>query len=197
MMSKTAGIIKTGSCPCIGSPCRAHRISCYNPAPFQRRFSGGLFNFPCARSRIAYRFRPPLKSGGAMTFYDPTLYGRDEEEEFGDSGAYTESLEEDFEEEEEEEEEAGVAEPAMGEPVKPAPPPPPAPKPRPAAPSGGGGAPKKPAAKKKAPARKPAAKKKAPPKPAKKKAAKPAKKKAAKKAPKRPAKKAKKKAKKG
>ena len=23
-----------------------------------------------------------------MTFYDPTLYGRDEEEEFGDSGAY-------------------------------------------------------------------------------------------------------------
>jgi len=27
-----------------------------------------------------------------MTFYDPTLYGRDEEEEFGDSGAYSESL---------------------------------------------------------------------------------------------------------
>ena len=44
-----------------------------------------------------------------MTFYDPTLYGRDDEEEFGDSGAYSESLEEDFEEEEEEEEEAGVA----------------------------------------------------------------------------------------
>ena len=39
-----------------------------------------------------------------MTFYDPTLYGRDDEEEFGDSGAYSESLEEDFEEEEEEEE---------------------------------------------------------------------------------------------
>ena len=37
-----------------------------------------------------------------MTFYDPTLYGRDEEDEFGDSGAYNESLEEDFEEEEEE-----------------------------------------------------------------------------------------------
>ena len=37
-----------------------------------------------------------------MTFYDPTLYGRDDEEEFGDSGAYSESLEEDFEEEEEE-----------------------------------------------------------------------------------------------
>ena len=37
-----------------------------------------------------------------MTFYDPTLYGRDEEEEFGDSGAYSESLEEDFEDEIEE-----------------------------------------------------------------------------------------------
>ncbi len=45
-----------------------------------------------------------------MMFYDPTLYGRDEEEDFGDSGAYNESLEEDFEEEEEEEEEAGVPE---------------------------------------------------------------------------------------
>ena len=45
------------------------------------------------------RTRPPTESGGAMTFYDPTLYGRDEEEEFGDSGAYSESLEEDFEEE--------------------------------------------------------------------------------------------------
>ena len=29
--------------------------------------------------------------------YDPTLYARDEEEEFGDTGAYSESLEEDFE----------------------------------------------------------------------------------------------------
>src|SRR5579862_7430910 len=46
-----------------------------------------------------------------MTFDDLTLYGRDEEEEFGDSGAYSESLEEDFEEEEEEEEEPGMAEP--------------------------------------------------------------------------------------
>ena len=64
-----------------------------------------------------------------MSFYDPTLYGRDDEEDFGDSGAYSESLEEDFEEEEEEEEEAGIAEPAMGEPAMPAPPPPPAPKP--------------------------------------------------------------------
>ena len=94
-----------------------------------------------------------------MTFYDPTLYGHDEEEEFGDSGAYTESLEEDFEEEEEEEEEAGVPEPALGEPVAPAPPPPPAPKA--AAPAGGGGGGSKPAAKKKA-AKKKVAKKPAP-----------------------------------
>ena len=43
-----------------------------------------------------------------MTFDDLTLYGRDEEEEFGDSGAYSESLEEDFEEEEEEEEEPEI-----------------------------------------------------------------------------------------
>ena len=72
-----------------------------------------------------------------MTFYDPTLYGRDEEEEFGDSGAYSDSLEEDFEEEEEEEEEAGVPEPEMSEPAGSVPPPPPAPKP--AAPAGGAG----------------------------------------------------------
>src|SRR5436305_10465647 len=158
MMSKTAGIIKTASCPCIGSPCRAHRISCYNPAPFQQRFSGGLFNFPCARSRIAYRFRPPLKSGGAMTFYDPTLYGRDEDEEFGDSGAYSESLEEDCEEEEEEEEEPGMpASEAIESEPEPAPAPP---APKPAPPSGGGGGAKKaPAKKKKAAKKKPAAKK--------------------------------------
>ena len=31
-----------------------------------------------------------------MTIDDPTLYGRDEEDEFGDTGAYSESLEEDF-----------------------------------------------------------------------------------------------------
>src|SRR5438270_165773 len=85
-----------------------------------------------------------------MTFYDPTLYGRDEEEEFGDSGAYSESLEEDFEEEEEEEE-SGTPSPEIGEPESIAVPPPPAPKPKPAppAPSGGGGG-RKPAAKKKA-----------------------------------------------
>ena len=37
-----------------------------------------------------------------MRFDDLTLYGRDDEmDEFGDSGAYGESLEEDFDEEEE------------------------------------------------------------------------------------------------
>ena len=66
-----------------------------------------------------------------MTFDDPTLYGRDEDEEFGDSGAYSESLEEDFEEEEEEEEEPGMPESESIEP-EPMPPPPPAPKPAPA-----------------------------------------------------------------
>ena len=82
-----------------------------------------------------------------MTFYDPTLYGRDEEEEFGDSGAYSEPLEEDFEEEEEEEEEPGMpaSESIESEPERA--PAPPAPKPAP--PSGGGGAPKKAPAKKK------------------------------------------------
>jgi len=44
-----------------------------------------------------------------MRFDDPTLYGRDDEtDEFGDSSAYGESLEEDFDEEEEEEEEPAV-----------------------------------------------------------------------------------------
>ncbi len=62
-----------------------------------------------------------------MTFDDPTLYARDEDEEFGDTGAYSESLEEDFEEEEEEEEESGLpaSEADEPEPVSvPAPPPP-------------------------------------------------------------------------
>ena len=57
-----------------------------------------------------------MNPGGAMTFDDPTLYARDEEEEFGDSGAYSESLEEDFEEEEEEEEESGMPAPEANEP---------------------------------------------------------------------------------
>ena len=52
-----------------------------------------------------------------MTFYDPTLYGRDDEmDEFGDSGAFSESLEEDLEEEDEEEEEAHTPEPELGRP---------------------------------------------------------------------------------
>ena len=77
--------------------------------------------------------------------FDDTLYARDDEmDEFGDSGAYGDSLEEDYEEEEEEEE-AEV--PGMIEPQpEPATPAPAAPRP-----SGGGGSPK--------PPRKPAAKK--------------------------------------
>ena len=70
-----------------------------------------------------------------MTF-DDTLYARDDEmDEFGDSGAYGDSLEEDYEEEEEEEEAEvpGMIEP-QPEPVTPAPA-----APRPA---GGGGSPK-------------------------------------------------------
>ena len=46
-----------------------------------------------------------------MRFNDPTLYGRDDEtDEYSDSGAYGESLEEDLEEEEEEEEEPVLVE---------------------------------------------------------------------------------------
>jgi hypothetical protein len=41
-----------------------------------------------------------------MSFEDPTLYGRDDDtDEYSDSSAYGESVEEDLEEEEEEEEE--------------------------------------------------------------------------------------------
>jgi hypothetical protein len=163
----------------VRSPCSAHRISCYNPAPLQHKYFVVL-KFSRARSQVAaYPLPAATESGGAMTFYDPTLYGRDEEEEFGDSGAYSESLEEDFEEEEEEEEEPGIPE-AESEPEPEPVPAPPAPKP--AAPSGGGGG----GARKKAAKKKSAPKKKAK-KPAKK-AKKPAKKKA-KKAAKKPAKK--------
>ena len=71
-----------------------------------------------------------------MTFDDLTLYARDEEEEFGDTGAYSESLEEDFEEEEEEEESGlPAAEGSEPEPVSVPAPPPPRPKPAPPAPS--------------------------------------------------------------
>ncbi|MGA7288398.1 MAG: hypothetical protein WBX02_09910, partial [Terriglobales bacterium] len=73
-----------------------------------------------------------------MRFDDPTLYGRDDEtDEYSDSGAYGESLEEDLEEEEEEEEEPVVVEEdddeigvAVREPVT---------APAPVTPSGGGG----------------------------------------------------------
>ena len=57
-----------------------------------------------------------------MTFDDLTLYARDDEmDEFGDTGGYGESLEEDYEEEEEEE--AGTPEMGEGEPepVRPTP----------------------------------------------------------------------------
>ena len=68
-----------------------------------------------------------------MTF-DDTLYGRDDEmDEFGDSGAYGDSLEEDYEEEEEEEEAAEVPAIIESQP-EPAAPAPSAPKP-----AGGGG----------------------------------------------------------
>jgi len=102
-----------------------------------------------------------------MRFNDPTLYGRDDEtDEYSDSGAYGESLEEDLEEEEEEEEEPVLVEegdeisaPPVREPMR---------APAPITPSGGGGSqggppskktPAKKAPAKKAPARKAATKK--------------------------------------
>ena len=58
--------------------------------------------------------------------FDDTLYGRDDEmDDFGDSSAYGDNLEETLEEEEEEEEE--VEAPAMGDMPTPPPPAPPAP----------------------------------------------------------------------
>ena len=93
-----------------------------------------------------------------MRFNDPTLYGRDDEtDEFSDSGAYGESLEEDLEEEEEEEEEPVLVEEDDEIPVAPAREPVRAPVP--VTPSGGGGSQGGPP--KKAPAKKPSAKKKA------------------------------------
>jgi outer membrane biosynthesis protein TonB len=180
--------------PAVGG-CRLK--ACENPVLYSRaiqkthQFFSFLFYFPVpaapARSHGAAQ-----KSGGRMTF-DETLYGRDDEmDEFGDSGAYGDSLEEDYEEEEEEEEAAEV--PAIiesqPEPAAPAPS-----APRPASSGGGSKPPRKPAAKKaakKKPARKVVRKK-----PAKKK--KPARKAAAKKkvAKKKPARKAKKAARKG
>src|ERR1700722_4458220 len=60
-------------------------------------------------------------AGGDMRFDDPTLYGRDDEtDEYSDSGAYGESLEEDLEEEEEEEEEPVLVEEDDEIPVAPA-----------------------------------------------------------------------------
>src|SRR6266566_2499528 len=151
--------------------------ACIKPCAIIARRSGsssrGLLNFSCpADLANYYSAGPPERSGGAMTFYDHTLYGRDDEmDEFGDSGAFSESLEEELEEEDEEEEEARIPEPDLGRPEPASAPAAPAPRP---APAGGGGGARKPAAKKKA-----------------------AKKSAKKKAARRPARKAKKKAKKG
>ena len=116
-----------------------------------------------------------------MPFDDPTLYGRDDEtDEYSDSGAYGESLEEDLEEEEEEEEEPVIVVEEDEIAVSPSPV-----APAPVTPSGGGGGqsrpPKKKAPAKKAPVKKAPAKKKAAKKPVKKAAKKPAPKKAAKK----------------
>src|SRR5229473_6524983 len=133
--------------------CRAKTL-CYNRAPFSQKFFSCL-SISLAHAVLAQRpgAERSSKPGGKMTF-DETLYGRDDEtDEFGDSGAYGDSLEEDYEEEEEEEEAevAGVIEPQ---------PEPAAPVPAPPKPSGGGGPPK--------PPRKPAAKKPAKKKPARK-----------------------------
>jgi outer membrane biosynthesis protein TonB len=161
---------------------------CYNRGPFSLATKLSVV-FLILEACIAEKI-----PGGEMNVHE-TLYLRDDEmDEFGDSGAYGESLEEDYEEEEEEEEAElpGVTDSEVGAET---------PMPAPSVPAGGGGggsskpaakkaAPKKAAPKKAAP--KKAAKKKAPKKAAKKKPArKAAKKKAAKK---KPAKKAKKKA---
>ena len=99
-----------------------------------------------------------------MRFDDPTLYGRDDEtDEYSDSGAYGESLEEDLEEEEEEEEEPVLVEEDDEIPVVPREP---VRAPEPITPSGGGGSqggPPKKAPAKKAAAKKAAAKKAAAP----------------------------------
>src|SRR3979409_2088194 len=140
--------------------------------------SRGLLNFSCpADLANYYSAGPPERSGGAMTFYDHTLYGRDDEmDEFGDSGAFSESLEEALEEEDGAEEVLGEGaaereephnpDPDLGRPEPASPPAAPAPRPTPA---GGGGGARKPAAKKKAKKKAP---KKATRRPAKKKAAK-------------------------
>src|SRR5579863_5955091 len=90
-----------GPCSLLGMPCFIARRS---SKQFRWSFK---FLVPAARARCLHPAATDQEE--LMTFYDPTLYGRDEEEEFGDSGAYSESLEEDFEEEEEEE--AGLPEP--------------------------------------------------------------------------------------
>ena len=115
------------SCKTLGSsitPAGSARRRCAIIAP---RSANALvfqlsFYFPSTRSACPESRRSP-KPGGRMTF-DETLYARDDEmDEFGDSGAYGDSLEEDYEEEEEEEEAEvpGMIEP-QPEPATPCPP---------------------------------------------------------------------------
>src|SRR5215467_11919262 len=161
-------------CPCyaVAALLRRENACAIIPRRSEKCFCSSIFIL-----RASMRTRPAQPaSGGAMT-WDETLYGRDDEmDEYGDSGAYGDSLEEGYEEEEEEEEaEMPVSEEPEPEPAMPA-------APAPSRPIGGGGGGSKPAAKKpakKKPAKKPAKKKPAKKKPAKKKAAKkPARKKA-------------------
>src|SRR5208282_5898195 len=112
---------------------------CYNHAPLRKSNAVlqpvVLIPWPGARMRAGdHKY-----AGGDMRFNDPTLYGRDDEtDEFSDSGAYGESLEEDLDEEEEEEEEPALVE---EDDELPAPPPvrEPVAAPAPVTPSGGGG----------------------------------------------------------
>jgi len=164
------------------------KLLCYNRDPFSlvKQLFSSLFNSWRRQCEQSNRHGAlPENSGGEMNVYE-TLYLRDDEmDEFGDSGAYGESLEETYEEEEEEEEAElpGVTGAEVEIPMPPAPMPV----------GGGGGGSSKPAAKKAAP-KKAAPKKKAKKKAAKKAAKKPARKAAKKKSPKKkPAKKASKK----
>src|SRR6202020_2589296 len=101
---------------------------CYNRAPFKQQQNFAVFLFFSAKSALKQLpgASDSRSSGGKMTF-DETLYARDDEaDEFGESGAYGDTLEEDYEEEEEEEEEVPVASEPEPEPVAPPPPPKPA-----------------------------------------------------------------------
>jgi hypothetical protein len=153
-------------------------VTRYNPAPLQVLsfyfFSnnGVLRGYPVTRALTV--FGAMRRTEEERMMFEETLYLRDDEaDEFGDSGAYGDALDEDYEEEEEEEEEAEMP---SGDDVEPEAAPEPA---APASTGGGGGS----RSSRKAPAKKAPKKssKKAPKKAAKKKSAKKAPKKAAKK----------------